>query len=303
MTAQSLPESATSPAASTVTIGEAIHPLAARRLTALDVAFIGLLALTIVLDVICAAFALGWPSAAATDAICALYVLGMALARPAWRPLLARLFALGLAAGVLELFTDFAGERVVHSLAYPAGEPLLWGSPYYMPLSWAIVLTQLGYLAWRLRNLAPRGGPADASALDAPAAGGPADESAPTRLRRQSPPSRGGIVAAIRSEVGTGSRVPLWLAVAITGLAGAALVPFYEEMAWYARWWHYTPVPLVVGHTPIYVLVFEGLVAGLLPLLVGRLLARPLRYALALGLLEGIWMPVAALAAWLAVGR
>lgn len=291
MSAKSLPERTTSPAPSIVTAGEATYPLAARRLTALDGAFIGLLALTIILDVICAAFALGWPSAAATDAICAFYVLGMALARPAWRPLLARLFVLGLAAGVLELFTDFAGERVAHSLAYPAGEPLLWGSPYYMPLSWAIVFTQLGYLAWRLRSLAPRGQE-------------PENESAPQRQRPPVlRPARSGILAAFQSEVGARSGVPLWLAVAITGLAGAALVPFYEEMAWYARWWHYTPAALMVGHTPVYVLVFEGLVAGLLPLLVGRLLARPLRYALALGLLEGIWMPVAALVAWLAVGR
>ncbi|HEX6796173.1 MAG TPA: hypothetical protein VF116_00515 [Ktedonobacterales bacterium] len=272
---------------------EVSQALAARRLTALDGTFIGLLALTIVLDVICAVFALGWSTAAATDAICALYVLGMALARPAWRPLLARLFALGLAAGVLELFTDFAGERVAHSLTYPAGEPLLWGSPYYMPLSWAIVLTQLGYLAWRLRSLAPREqGLADESAPDAPLAGGPADESAPKGVPPQSPPARAGVRG-----------VPLWLAIIITGLAGAALVPFYEEMAWYARWWHYSPVELMVGHTPVYVLVFEGLVAALLPLLVGGLMARPLRYAVALGLLEGIWMPVAALAAWLVVGR
>ena len=267
------------------------HPLAAPRLTALDAAFVGLLLLTIVLDVICAVFALGWPSAAATDAICALYVLGMALARPAWRPLLGRLFALGLAAGVLELFTDFAGERVAHSLIYPAGEPLLWGSPYYMPLSWAIVLTQLGYLAWRLRG-SSAGGPAGESARVATTTQGPASESAPRGLRPPSPSARA------RS-----GRVPLWLAVMFTGLAGAALVPFYEEMAWYARWWRYTPVPLLLGHTPLYVLVFEGAVGALLPLLVVGLLARPLRHAVALGLLEGAWMPVAALIAWLAVGR
>lgn len=256
------------------------RPLATRHLTTLDAAFIGLVALTIVLDVICAVFALGWPSAAATNVICALYLLGMALARPAWRPLLARLFVLGFAAGVLELFTDFAGERVAHSLIYPAGEPLLWGSPYYMPLSWAIVLTQLGYLAWRLRG------------LGSPVPLWPADESAPKRRWRQSPPARAGA-----------RHVPLWLAVVITGLAGAALVPFYEEMAWYARWWRYTPVALMVGHTPLYVLVFEGLVAALLPLLMVRLLTRPLRDAVTLGLIEGVWMPVAALVAWLAVGR
>ncbi len=268
--------------------------LAAPRLTALDAAFIGLLALTVVLDVVCAVFALGWPSAAATDAICALYVAGMALARPAWRPLLARLFALGLAAGVVELFTDFAGERVAHSLIYPAGEPLLWGSPYYMPLSWAIVFTQLGYLAWRLR-------PVDVAGTTR----GTEDESAPKRVRWPRPPARASVRAILAKLAGeeSRSRVPLWLAVVITGLAGAALVPFYEEMAWYAHWWRYTPVALLLGHTPLYVLVFEGAVAALLPLLVGGLLYRPVRYAAALGLLEGAWMPVAALLAWLAVGR
>lgn len=280
MTAPPLPDRSIAGTSTPVTFareGPDAPSASVRRLTALDAAFVGLLALTIVLDVVCAVFALGWPSAAATDVICALYVLAMALARPAWRPLLARLFALGLAAGVLELFTDFAGERVAHSLIYPAGEPLLWGSPYYMPLSWAIVLTQLGYLAWRLRGLG---------------AGGPADTSTARDLRRRRAPARAGRRG-----------VPLWLAMVITGLAGAALVPFYEEMAWYARWWRYTPAPLLIGHTPLYVLVFEGAIAALLPLLVGRLLARPLRYAVALGLLEGVWMPVAALAAWLAVGR
>ncbi|MFI5271927.1 MAG: DUF6989 domain-containing protein [Ktedonobacterales bacterium] len=226
--------------------------LSAARLTPLDAAFIGLLALLAGCHVLAAAFALGWPSAAATDALAMLY-LAVLMARPAWRPLVGRLVVLGLVAGVVELATDFAGERVAHSLMYPATEPLLWGSPYYMPLSWAIVLTQLGYLAWRLRH------------LDAP-------------------------------------RVPLGLVVALTGLAGAALVPFYEEMAYYARWWHYAPA-WRLGHTPVYVIVFEGAVAAALPLLTRGLLRRPLRSAAALGLVVGAWMPAAAFVAWFAVGR
>lgn len=226
--------------------------LAARRFTSLDGAFLAQLALLIACHVISARFALGWPSAAATDLL-ALLVLAAMAARRDWRPLLARLFVLGLAAGILELATDAAGEQVAHSLTYPAGEPLLWGSPYYMPLSWAIVLTLLGYLAWRLRSLGP-------------------------------------------------TRVPLWLAVALTGLFGALMVPFYEEMAYYARWWQYAPV-WRIGHTPVYVIVFEGLVAAALPLLVGGLLARPLRAAAVRGLLMGCWMPVAAFLAWFTIGR
>lgn len=225
--------------------------LSARRFTTLDAAFLGVLALMVVCHVAAALLARGWVTAAATDALVALCLLIMA-ARPAWRPLLLRLFVLGLVAGVLELFTDASGEHVAHSLIYPTGEPMLWDSPLYMPLSWAVVLTQLGYLGWRLRGLVP-----------------------PLRL---------------------------WHAVALAGFFGALTVPFYEEMAYYAGWWRYTPV-LRVGHTPIYVLFFEGAIAALLPLITGQLLARPVRHAALLGVVVGVWMPVVALLAWLAVGR
>lgn len=250
MSAPPLSKRSTAPASPLVSAPGAA--LAAPRFTSLDGAFLAQLALLVGCHVVSARYALGWPSAAATDLL-ALLVLAAMFARRDWRPLLARLFVLGLAAGILELATDAAGEQVAHSLAYPAGEPLLWGSPYYMPLSWAIVLTLLGYLAWRLRALGS-------------------------------------------------ARVPLWLAVVLTGLFGALMVPFYEEMAYYARWWQYTPA-WRLGHTPVYVIVFEGLVAAALPLLVGGLLARPLRAAIMRGLLMGLWMPVAAFLAWFAIGR
>ncbi|HEU5440068.1 MAG TPA: hypothetical protein VFU88_12335 [Ktedonobacterales bacterium] len=250
MSAPPLPER---PAAlMTPPVGAHEAALSAPRLTALDGAFLAQLALLVGCHIIAARYTLGWPSAAATDLL-ALLVLAAMTVRREWRPLLARLFVLGLAAGILELATDAAGEQVAHSLRYPAGEPLLWGSPYYMPLSWAIVLTLLGYLAWRLRSLGP-------------------------------------------------ARMPLWLAVVLAGIFGALMVPFYEEMAYYARWWQYTPV-WRIGHTPVYVIVFEGLVAAALPLLVAGLLARPLRAAMMRGLLVGCWMPVAAFLAWFAIGR
>lgn len=225
--------------------------IAARRFTMLDLAMLASLALTVVCHILAARLAIGWVTAAATDVLVMVYLAALA-ALPTWRPLLLRLFVLGLVAGVLELFTDASGEHIVHSLSYPAGVPSLWDSPIYMPLSWVIVLTQLGYLGWRLRGFSPR--------------------------------------------------LPLWSAALLTGLAGGVIVPFYEEMAYSARWWRYAAAP-GLGHTPFYVMLFEGAIAALLPLILSRLPQRSLRWTLGLGIVVGLWMPCAALFSWLLIGR
>src|SRR5262245_41381496 len=120
---------------------------AARRLTVLDVAFVVLLGLMIAGHIAAAMLAVGWITAALIDALALVYLVAL-LVRPAWRPLVGCLLLLGLVAGILELFTDAAGHQFARSLFYPQDQPLLWDSPFYMPLSWMIVLTQLGYLAW-----------------------------------------------------------------------------------------------------------------------------------------------------------
>src|SRR5690349_13245401 len=129
---------------------------AARRLTTLDVAFLALLGLMIAGHIAAARLAVGWITAALIDALALIYLVAL-LARPVWRPLVGRLMLLGLVAGILELFTDAAGHQFARSLFYSQGQPLLWDSPFYMPFSWMIVLTQLGYLAWRLAGLLPGG--------------------------------------------------------------------------------------------------------------------------------------------------
>jgi len=222
---------------------------AARRLTALDIAFLALLGLMIVGHIAAAMLAVGWITAALIDALALVYLVAL-LARPAWRPLVGRLMLLGLVAGILELFTDVAGHQFARSLFYPQGQPLLWDSPFYMPLSWMIVLTQLGYLAWRLVGLLP------------------------------------------------GRRLP-WRAILLAGLAGAINVPFYEEAAYHAGWWRYAPTILHLGHTPAYVLLFEGLVAAALPLLTLGLLRLRWPMVAARSAILGLWMPFAALLAWL----
>jgi hypothetical protein len=225
---------------------------AACRLTALDLAFLALLGLMIAGHIAAAMLAVGWITAALIDALALVYLMAL-LARPAWRPLVARLLLLGLVAGILELFTDAAGHQFARSLFYPQDQPLLWDSPFYMPLSWMIVLTQLGYLAWRLAGLLP------------------------------------------------GRRLP-WRAILLTGLAGAINVPFYEEAAYHAGWWRYASTVLHLGHTPAYVLLFEGLVAAVLPLLTLGLLRLRLPMVSARGAILGLWMPCAALLAWLLLG-
>ncbi|HEV7129565.1 MAG TPA: hypothetical protein VGN32_19175, partial [Ktedonobacterales bacterium] len=122
-----------------------------QTLTPLDWWMLGSVALSVALNITAARLAWGWSTAAATDGVVGLYLLALAGCRE-WRPLLGRLLLFGLIVGLMELFTDAAGEQFAHSLVYPAGEPLLWASPIYMPLSWALVLTQIGYLSWRLRG-------------------------------------------------------------------------------------------------------------------------------------------------------
>jgi hypothetical protein len=80
-------------------------------------------------------------------------LLALLIGGRAVRPLLGRLMLAGLVAGICELFTDASGQQLVHSLIYPPGELTIWASPIYMPLTWMVTLTYLGYLGWRLRAL------------------------------------------------------------------------------------------------------------------------------------------------------
>lgn len=221
----------------------------ARRWTSLDGAIVLSFALEVMGAVVAALLGRGWVTALVLDLVVG-GVLCLYATRARWRPLVARLLVFGVIAGCFELFTDFAGERVAHSLVYPVSEPLLWTSPIYMPLSWMIVLTQIGYLAWRLDGLLPRRA----------------------------------------------------MAVVLVGLWGALNIPFYEAMAYAAGWWRYRDAP-GIAHTPLYVLLFEGLVVAPLPLLLHGFERQSWRGVVMRAATLGVWMPWAAFIAWLALGR
>ncbi|HLY29583.1 MAG TPA: hypothetical protein VKQ36_01020, partial [Ktedonobacterales bacterium] len=67
--------------------------------------------------------------------------------------------------------------------------------------------------------------------------------------------------------------------------------------------WRYAPTTLHIGHTPLYVSLFEGLVVAALPLLLANVTRRSWRAVMLRALALGLWIPWAALLAWLLVGR
>ncbi len=184
----------------------------------------------------------------AIEVVLSLYLLAL-LGIRTMRPLLGRLLLAGFIAALCELCTDASGQYVVHSLIYPAGALTLWTSPLYMPLSWMVILTYTGYVAWRLRAL-----------------------------------------------LGWGR------ATLVSGIWGAIQIPLYEEMAYYGGWWRYRPTRLMLGHTPLYVLLFEGLVVAALPLLYDRIERRSWGQVALIAVVLGAWIPVAALLSWLLLG-
>jgi membrane-bound metal-dependent hydrolase YbcI (DUF457 family) len=82
--------------------------------------------------------------------------------------------------------------------------------------------------------------------------------------------------------------------LALASLMGAIQIPFYEELAYYAGWWRYQNCRML-GHTPLYIIVAEGLiVAGLAPLAL-RVLDKSsnVKTAALLGALAGLWTTLA----------
>ena len=123
----------------------------AYKITRLDVA----IALVILLDFVLTYLdsVTKWWYIGIIDLVLTALLFLLFISMRSFRPLLGRLMLIGMVAGICELFTDASGQYVVHSLIYPLGELSIWTSPLYMPLSWLVTLTYLGYISWRLRAL------------------------------------------------------------------------------------------------------------------------------------------------------
>ena len=62
--------------------------------------------------------------------------------------LLGKFLFFGLAAGFVELLADAWLVARTKTLFYEQGDPLLLDSPVYMPVAWAIILVQIGYIGY-----------------------------------------------------------------------------------------------------------------------------------------------------------
>jgi hypothetical protein len=111
-----------------------------------------LISLGIVLAVgaISAQFELGWKSA---------WALSIGMYSTIWifawltrDTFLQKILLFGIAAGITELAADCWLVHSTQTLVYAPDEPMLACSPVYMPFSWAVILTQVGYLGWLIAH-------------------------------------------------------------------------------------------------------------------------------------------------------
>jgi hypothetical protein len=124
-------------------------PLAVRPYHSRTPVMLGLMLLGIALLIDDSLTHRGWISAARWSyGLLGGYAFYALLARDV---LVARLLGFALVAGLAELVADAYLVADTRTLLYPRPEAMLWVSPLYMPVSWAVVLTQIGYLGWLLR--------------------------------------------------------------------------------------------------------------------------------------------------------
>nr|MCU0387432.1 hypothetical protein [Chitinophagaceae bacterium] len=110
-----------------------------------EVVFIlGTMIATLGFALVDAFFHLGYGSASAL-AIVMFFVISMRAYR--WNDsFLKKMIVFATAAGITELVADNWLVNGINSLFYPEEQLHIWASPFYMPLAWAVILIQVGYL-------------------------------------------------------------------------------------------------------------------------------------------------------------
>ena len=90
-----------------------------------------------------------WRTGVALNIVDNCLLVGFLLARR--DALLARFLLFGLVVGFTELAADAWLVDYTHTLDYSIdGGPMIWRSPFWMPLAWEVVAVQFGYIGLRL---------------------------------------------------------------------------------------------------------------------------------------------------------
>jgi len=157
-------------------------------------------------------------SAVIINVACMLPLIVGMLKHPSKRWTRLIIFCVGF--GVVELIADALCVEVTKTLDYSvARSPMILSSPWWMPISWALVACQVMLIS-------------DAAAV----------------------------------------RFGEHWRVACGGLLAFAMLAFHEDAAFRADWWRYQDC-FMVGKAPVYVLLAELLIGGMLAIYMGQLRA------------------------------
>ena len=109
-----------------------------------------LVALSFGINGVCVHGQLGWRGASyATFVPLAAALIYVLITRDR---LFGALMLFGLVVGFGELPTDAYDVLGSKTLVYAANEPHIWTSPFYMPFTWIMAITEMGFFAWWATN-------------------------------------------------------------------------------------------------------------------------------------------------------
>ena len=79
------------------------------------------------------------------------------------------------------------------------------------------------------------------------------------------------------------------ITMGISVLIGFAVIPLFEHWAKSAGWWYYRNCSMI-GNTPWYIILAEGMICSLLPLFFRHIHHKHYAFQLVTGLIEGLWI-------------
>ncbi len=83
---------------------------------------------------------------------------------------------------------------------------------------------------------------------------------------------------------------PMLPAMGISFLIGMLFIPTFETCAKFADWWFYKPSSPMLLNTPIYIIIGEGLIALVLPLIYNKEMKETYLFSGTAGILQGLWI-------------
>lgn len=82
----------------------------------------------------------------------------------------------------------------------------------------------------------------------------------------------------------------VWVTILITAVIGILVIPLFEYWAKGADWWYYHNTRMILGTTPYFIALGEGLLCAILPLFFRIVVKKGVLTAGLLGLFEGLWI-------------